>query len=434
MTTSTRVTHRRGSEDPTPTVSSSGVGAANGPERSAPFARWFRYPAGFSSSGLSAALARLGPAAHGVVDPFAGVATCGVAAARRSIPFVGIEAHPQIAELAALKFHTPCRLGTLTEAAARIAEGAVLPPDTTSETELVRRTFPADVLQLLVGLREEVRKSRSAWKPHLKWALLATLRDVASSSVSWPYQRPGRPRVPRYQDPRARLLAHARAMADDLATWEAPPRATLLKGDSRTASIWQSALEANGGQFAGCISSPPYLNNFDYADATRLEMYFWGVASSWSELVSRVRSDMIRGASHQTRIAAAQDARQVLAASNLSAVIALADQLHDERTSRPRGKEYDRLVLCYFADLLDVLCHLRSALRPQASTAWVVGDSAPYGIYVDTPRLILDAASALGFEPAEDVALRSRGRRWRTNGTRHQVDLTERLIVFSTPR
>lgn len=42
-----------------------------------------------------------------------------------------------------------------------------------------------------------------------------------------------------------------------------------------------------------CITSPPYLNNFDYAEMSRMELYFWGYAGSWREVTHQVRSVMI---------------------------------------------------------------------------------------------------------------------------------------------
>jgi hypothetical protein len=67
---------------------------------------------------------------------------------------------------------------------------------------------------------------------------------------------------------------------------------------------------------------------------------------------------------------------------------------------------------------------------PRIRLAWVVGDSAPYGVYIDTPALIAKLAAELGFKRGEDITVRSRGLRWRQNGSRHQVPLTERLITF----
>ena len=52
---------------------------------------------------------------------------------------------------------------------------------------LVRQCFDETTLARLVGLREAIPR-RSPWKDYLTWALLATLRDVASVKVGWPYQ------------------------------------------------------------------------------------------------------------------------------------------------------------------------------------------------------------------------------------------------------
>jgi hypothetical protein len=42
------------------------------------------------------------------------------------------------------------------------------------------------------------------------------------------------------------------------------------------------------------ITSPPYANNYDYADATRLEMTFFGDIDSWGDLQNSVRKHLIR--------------------------------------------------------------------------------------------------------------------------------------------
>lgn len=111
----------------------------------------------------------------------------------------------------------------------------------------------------------------------------------------------------------------------------------------------------------------------------------------------------------------------------------LTRRLRSERERRERGKEYDQVLPAYFADLVRVLSHLHRHTSPGAICAWVIGDSAPYGVYVDTPRLVGEVAGEVGFELIDDVKVRSRGLRWRTNGARHQVPLTERLITFRRP-
>jgi hypothetical protein len=68
-----------------------------------------------------------------------------------------------------------------------------------------------------------------------------------------------------------------------------------------------------------------------------------------------------------------------------------------------------------------------------ASVQLVVGDSAPYGVYINTPRLIEAIAVELGFDKAEGELIRMRGRRWATNGTRHTVLLREEVVRLRAP-
>jgi hypothetical protein len=263
----------------------------------------------------------------------------------------------------------------------------------------------------------------------MKWALLGSLRDLAVVNVGWPYQRPARERIPPYGKAVKRFQQRVAVMVEDLKAVTDVGRATVVQGDSRFPSGW-ALVEPKS--VSGCVSSPPYLNNFDYADATRLELYFWGEHRSWQDLTKHVRSQMVRAATHQTTDCAAVVARDRLrsAPRSRTEVEALASQLAAERAKRPRGKEYDRMLVCYSADMLDVLRNLLGALRPGAQCAWTIGDSAPYGVYIDTPALIGLFASEVGFEVLGSETLRSRGLRWRMNGSRHQVALCEKVLVF----
>jgi hypothetical protein len=44
--------------------------------------------------------------------------------------------------------------------------------------------------------------------------------------------------------------------------------------------------------------------------------------------------------------------------------------------------------------------------------------------------MIARLATDIGFKAGTHEVVRSRGLRWRTNGSRHKVPLTERLITF----
>lgn len=398
-----------------------------------PFDRWFRYPAGFSQSAIEAAFEMADVGQELLVDPFAGSASAGTRVAARGAAYAGIEAHPLIAELGQLKFSRPGEPTDLRDAAADAVSEAV-PGPIAKETSLVRRCFDETTLEWLVGIRDYIgARSGDVWRTHLKWALLGSLRDVASAKVGWPYQRPGLERTAPHPDPRARFLARVEMMVTDLAAAPESASGRVVAGDSTNAAVWERAMR--GEQAAGCVSSPPYLNNFDYADATRLEVYFLGETTTWAGLCSEIRSDMLVATTQQTRLDVAEKAAEHLAVypQVASEVSELVEKLAAERIRRGRGKEYDRVLPPYFVGVARVLSCMYDHLKPGAICAWIIGDSAPYGIHIDTPRLIACLATALGYKAGEDVALRNRGERWRSNGTRHQVALSERLVSFSRP-
>lgn len=421
-----------------PAEPATGRGRSHGTSSSEPFDRWFRYPAGFASDYVSMLLDRLDLSSGAVIDCFAGSGVTGTGARRRGLDFIGIEAHPLVGELARLKL-SPSATGHQVRDLAAAVAGAVRDSASTTElsaeTDLVRRSFSDDVLGQLLALRSLIKERVD--EPgglYLKWSLLATLRDVAGVKVGWPYQRPGVARKARYNDPLARFETRAGLMADDLDGLDGTATASqLLIGDSQDGAIW-AQIERRG---AACIASPPYLNNFDYADATRLELYFWGEVTTWAAMCREVRSNMVTATTQQSSVGAKAEAVEALQQSTGEAapeILQLVEQIGEAQASRGgRSKEYDRVAPAYFVSMSRILAHLYASLEGGATALWLVGDSAPYGVYVDTPGLIGQLGIEAGFERLEDVQLRVRGNRWGSNSDRHKVQLAERLVVMRKP-
>src|SRR5439155_24235590 len=106
-----------------------------------------------------------------------------------------------------------------------------------------------------------------------------------------------------FTDASARFGQRVEMMAEDLENGERPT-GRVVHGDARSVTAWRRA----GSGFGACITSPPYLNNFDYADATRLELFFLGIVSSWAEMCTEVRGDMVTATTQQSGRARAQRA------------------------------------------------------------------------------------------------------------------------------
>lgn len=421
-----------------PPEPASGRGRSHGTSSAEPLDRWFRYPAGFASDYVSLLIDRLSlEPGQSIVDCFAGSAVTGTAARGRGLRFVGIEAHPMMVDLANAKLASDVDLNSLdaavvkvvgaAERSLRLSKDVTLQSARSAEPELVQRSFDAPVLDELLALKRSVQKTDAIEQQFLKWALLGTLRDVAAVKVGWPYQRPSIPRKPRFSSALKRFRQRFAWIVTDLQHTQASPcSGYVIHGDATQHTAWSSV-----GLSDGCVSSPPYLNNFDYADATRLEAYFWGDARSWSELCERVRVKMLTASTQQSSTGERDRALSAMADSAIGAEIKeLTWSLTHARRTRTRGKEYDQVLPAYFESMRAVLTHLAAALRDDSPCAWLVGDSAPYGVYVDTPRLIGELAAAAGFEVVDDVALRRRGMRWRSTGVRHETELSERILML----
>jgi hypothetical protein len=345
-----------------------------------------------------------------------------------------MEAHPLVAELGQLKFERPGDPISLLEVGNRVA--AAVPVETIdSEPDLITQSFAPDVLRALVGMRvAAIDAGDSEWAKHIKWALLGALRDCATVKVGWPYQRPGQPRIPRMPDPRVAFKRRISWMVEDLITDTCKHDATVMAGDARQSKPWSALL--SGRLAAGVITSPPYLNNFDYADATRLELYFWGLATSWLEMTQAVRGDMLVATTQQARVAYAKASGELLAAAapqSWQHIRDLLARLKAARALRPRGKEYDLLVCSYFADMAQVLLQIARHVAPKGPILFVLGDSAPYGVHIDTPAVVASIAQELGFDAEDTLTIRQRGHRWHTNGTRHAMALKESLVLLRSP-
>lgn len=410
------------------------TGAPNGASAQQAYDRWFRYPAGFSVETLQRCFDAAGDIARDelLADPFCGAATVGTAHVARGGRFVGLEAHPLLVDLARTKLRVPPLSPRRLAHAARAVADRSGTPACDDEPELVRRCFDGKTLSTLCGLRCEIA-SEGAWRPYLTWALLGTLRDVANARVGWPYQRPAVERQPIHKDARERFVQRATQIAADLSEYPLIGSGRVRLVDSRRRSAWTSAFGEM--RIRACITSSPYLNNFDYADATRLELYFLGQVTSWQEMCDSARTRMLVATTQQSRVALAKrDSARLRRIPGVDSELAdLVERLEKERTRRPRGKEYDRLLPSYLSGINRVLENLANHLAPKARLVWVIGDSAPYGIYIDTPGLIATMARTHGLKLIENERLRTRGTRWRTNGMRHRIALEERMLVF-TPR
>ena len=413
-----------------------------------PIHRWFKYPAGYSYKLVEQAFQvfGIGPD-QGVYDPFSGTGTTILTAKQNGINGVGIEAHVFVHWVAETKLYwdfSAAELSqwvakTLKEARRKVGRGL---PKLVNLAEvfpaLIYKCYHPTDLEVLYLIREYGAEIES--KPYqdlFKLALTDTLRSASTAGTGWPYIAPREPNG--HSAPKNAFAVFQKillAMVADLETVigkTSPSKIRNILGDSRKceASVDDESLDL-------AITSPPYLNNYDYADRTRLEMYFFGLASSWGDITRDVRDKLMMAATTQVR-RADYDLDEVLrpelaehAPNVYEALRAGVSDLSQLRREKSGKKDYDVMVAQYFNDMYDVLRETYRVLKPGAAFVLVLGDSAPYGVYIPTGRYIAEIAcsSGVGFSSFQLENLRKRGGKWPGNPQRHKVPLAEGLVIL----
>ena len=410
----------------------------------APIHRWFTYPAGYSYKLVESKIREYAlDESHTIMDPFVGTGTTSISAKAAGVNSVGIEAHPFVYWIAKTKLHSDHDFNELEEDFTIIQRRAkgIYPKIAKCDgvwPALVYKCFSEKNLRQLLALRVAIldHDCPPERRDFFKVALTATLRDVTSAGAGWPYIAPskhGKRIVQR--DALVEFNKRVNLMVNDLHEFsisDAPQSQHLLyNGDAREIENY-----SDHNSMDMVLTSPPYLNNYDYADRTRLETYFWGIYDSWGEITREVRDHLMVAATTQIR-------RNQMAELRLCPNIRkLSDAIYDElqvivhdlsklRLVKGGKKSYDIMVAGYFEDMLKVIRGVYHALKPGQPFILVLGDSAPYGVHVRTDELIGEMALATGFSGFDVQIIRTRGDKWAGNSQRHKVPLRESIVTIT---
>ena len=270
----------------------------------------------------------------------------------------------------------------------------------------------------------EVKDKTSPGIDNLIWlALTCILRECShAGTAQWQYVLPNKTKS-RVNNPLKAFGERIDMFKSDIyyAQTTFNGSSKVINGDARNPKL--------NSLFDLVVTSPPYPNNYDYADSTRLEMTFWGDVNSWGDLQSAVRRHLVRSCSQH----AAAERLSLPILLEDTAVLPIRDELESVcsklsqiRQTKAGKKTYHTMVAAYFCDLSRVWRSLRQITKPRGKVAFVIGDSAPYGIYVPSDRWLGELALAAGFRDYRFEKLRDRNIKWKNR--KHRVPLKEGIL------
>ncbi len=391
--------------------------------------RWYYYKEGFSPNLVEKAIEQVGLSKEDlVIDPFNGSGTTTLTSSLLGHRSVGIEVNPFTSFLSDAKVKN-AELSELTKVEDKLLKLAkkgqsspLLGFSTFSKTDKLEKwLFNEGVLNSFEG-GWDYANSISSYNVRK----LVRLALISSAMQNCNAKRDGK--CLRYRnnwkqnqydkDSFVETLRHNLSnIRTDIQESPIQVKSQILKGDCRNI-LSKSDLINN---FKLCITSPPYLNTFDYTDIYRPELYL-GKFIVGSQKLYDLRLETVR--SH------VQAKWKEPTKSDFGLLYEQTMNHINENKENLMHKNIPLMIQAYFEDMQNILKLLKAKSAKDGQVWFVVSNSAYAGFEVPVDLIIGDIASKAGWYLKEIGVLRYVRKR-KTKYSPEITELRESVIILS---
>jgi len=387
------------------------------PNKTIPFQRWFRYKEAFSHEFPQLALSRFGlKKGATILDPFCGVGTVLLAAREIGYRARGFDLLPLAVFASRVKLRMPeeydldrLKARATELCSARLGKSQATLPDIT----ILPKAFDPETAEELVFLRDAILQEPDVpIREFLLLGLLAVVEDVSHTckdGLGIKLQR--KAKLPRVQEALGQQL---RMMLADLTG------AVGLSRNGGSASVDLAdvrSLPLKPGSVAGIITSPPYLNRYDYARIYSIELAL-GFLSSFAEL-RELRHRLLRG--HIEAKPASTDR------VNRGLVPVVLERLKAVPLNNPN---IPTMIKAYFEDMYDTIAEMGRVCRRGGHVAMLTGNSRFGGEVIPVDLVLSDIAETQGFATREIWVLHYKGNASQQMGRYGQQRVRESVVFW----
>lgn len=397
---------------------------------------WYKFTAGFSYKFVDMLISEMTPSPECIYEPFAGCGTTLVEAQKHGIPAMGNESQQLMCDIINAKLNWNITREECGRFIAYIRE-YIQNPEHIKEIandyhDLLVSLYDAETLKNIYLIRNSIRTiNLDDYKLFFNLALSQVLHKSALCPIAVPYIV----RSKKLSNPGHALERFEETVESMLTDLESLPYrqrvAQVYKADSRKKN---DQIPDNSCDL--CVTSPPYLNNLDYGEVSKVHTHFFELTKNWHDITEKVRHELVTGATtHYKDCDFDLDSFQKseFAIKNKELMVDLVEkyQLIKANASGRKGKKsFHILMMHYFDDMYHVLVEMRRVLKPGSKAYLILGDSAPYGVYVPTTQYLGEIAQSAGFGDYKIYKIRKRGTKWNVK-TRHNVELAENILELS---
>lgn len=368
-----------------------------------------------------------------IVDPFCGSGTVPLTGSLRNRHAIGFEVNPFLAFVSRTKLHQ-VRSSTIDRnlgaVIAKARQGKTSRLETFSSFSEAggddKWLFNAGVLRTFEGGWSAVSKLQGPVRDLFKLGLIGAAMDTCNATKDgkclryrkdWQTLNFGRSEF---------LSAFESRIAEIKEDLEGVPNSngysTVYTGDSRI-----SLKSHIKDKFKLCVTSPPYLNSFDYSDVYRPELFLGKFILSQEDLRT-LRHRTLRSHIQAKWVEPKENAFGCLYDEAVNQISAKSEHLWNKRIPL--------MIQAYFEDIERVLRDLRSLAKPNASLWLLVSTSAYVGVEIPVDLIIAHIGSKVGWFLREVGVLRylrssgQRWNRWSTEPSSQKPRLRESVVIL----
>ncbi len=394
--------------------------------------RWYFYKEGFSPHLVEQAIELSGIEKNDVIiDPFNGSGTTTLTASLKGYKSVGIEVNPFTCYLSSAKLKNANskefsrNKDKLLSAVETSAKSNLIGFSTFTESENINKwLFNDDVLNAFEGGWQFTSKltSHNIRKLFRLSLITAAMQNCNATrdGKCFRYRTSWREYNFNKQSFLKSLSNKLDQILEDIEQYPIPNNASIINADSRKALNGSNQVE----KFKLCITSPPYLNTFDYTDIYRPELFLGKFVSNRQELYN-LRLHTVR--SH------VQAKWKLPTMNDFGFLYNEALSQIKENQENLMHKNIPLMIQAYFEDMFNLLKLLRLRAEKDASIWIVVSNSAYAGIEIPVDLILGDIGSKAGWYLKEIGVLRYLKKR-KTKHSSNITQLRESVIIFSASK
>ena len=368
------------------------------PNKKLPLYNWFKYKEGFSRELVVQLIREFGlQAGETVFDPFAGSGTTLLTAKEFGIHGLGIDMLSTAVFVTKAKLTEWANIDDLLQSALKLTSARLREPKSSlPDVRIINLAFTKETQKEILFFKEEIEKFVQPHRDFLMLGLLSILEDVSSTSKDGQFLRLVEKELPPVRDA---LRAALTRMIHDLSEirlfglWpKTNAKSTILQGDARELCLPPKYL----GAVSAVITSPPYLNRYDYSRTYALELCLMSVRSH-QEMV-KVRHSLLR--SH------VESKEHEGKAIDLPALV---EVLREVRAKPLNNERLPIMIQGYFEDMNLVIRNISQYLKPRGRAALVVANAQFNGENVPTDLMLCELAERHGLSTEAVLVTRYKG-------------------------